>query len=95
MVRQLNNESISQLYDAILVIKDKDELKKFLEDLCTITELFAISQRLEVARMLRKEKTYLTIADETGASTATISRVNRTLNYGNGMYKEVLNRLKK
>ena len=61
--------------------------------LCTINELLSLSQRFEVARMLREKKTYLEIAEKTGASTATISRVNRSLNYGNDGYDMVLNRL--
>lgn len=93
MIRKVDVEVRKQLFDAILTLKTQEEVEMFFEDLCTITELFSLSQRLEVARMLRKDKTYLTIADETGASTATISRVNRTLNYGNSMYNVVLDRL--
>lgn len=93
MIRKVDVEVRKRLFDAILTLKTQEEVEMFFEDLCTITELFSLSQRLEVARMLRKDKTYLTIADETGASTATISRVNRTLNYGNSMYNVVLDRL--
>ena len=63
------------------------------KDICTINELLSLSQRFEVARMLREKKTYLEIAEKTGASTATISRVNRSLNYGNDGYDMVLDRL--
>lgn len=59
------------------------------EDVCTVNELFSLSQRFEVAKMLREQKTYLDIAEKTGASTATISRVNRSLNYGNDGYDMV------
>ena len=67
----------------------------FFEDICTINELLSLSQRFEVASMLREKKTYLEIAEQTGASTATISRVNRSLNYGNDGYDMVLDRMKK
>ena len=67
----------------------------FFEDVCTINELLSLSQRFEVARMLRKKNTYLEISEKTGASTATISRVNRSLIYGNDGYELVFNRLEK
>ena len=70
------------MFDAILTLKTPDECYKFFEDVCTINELLSLSQRYEVAKMLREGQTYLEIADRTGASTATISRVNRSLNYG-------------
>lgn len=79
--------------DGILTLKTREEAYSFLEDLCTVNELEAINQRFQVAGMLRQEKTYLDIAKETGASTATISRVNRALNYGDDGYDLVLNRL--
>lgn len=94
MGRKVDYEIQRQLFNAVLQLKNEEECKKFFEDLCTVTEIFSLSQRLEVAKMLRQEKTYLTIAEETGASTATISRVNRTLNYGNGMYDVILKRMK-
>lgn len=93
MTRKVDYEVQKQMFSAVLKLKDLEEVEKFFVDLCTITEIFSMSQRLEVARMLRKDKTYLAIAEETGASTATISRVNRALNYGNNMYNEVLDRL--
>ncbi len=65
----------------------------FFEDVCTINEILSLSQRFEVARMLRESRTYLDIAESTGASTATISRVNRSLNYGNDGYDMVFERL--
>ena len=66
----------------------------FFEDICTINELIAIAQRLEVAKLLKKQTTYIDISEETGASTATISRVNRSLKYGNDGYELVFNRMK-
>ncbi|MDO5695710.1 MAG: YerC/YecD family TrpR-related protein [Eubacteriales bacterium] len=94
MGRKVDKEIRNQLYHAVLALENEEECKAFFEDLCTVTEIFSLSQRLEVAKMLRQKKTYLTIAEETGASTATISRVNRTLNYGNGMYDVILNKMK-
>ncbi len=91
-----NTESnLKLLYKAILSLKDEDECKAFFEDLCTPQELNAISQRLSVASMLTDGAVYNTIVDETGASTATISRVNKTLNYqAAGGYKIVFDRIK-
>lgn len=93
MARKGDHAIHQQLYKAILALETEEECHAFFEDLCTVTEIFSLSQRLEVAKMLRQKKTYLTIAEETGASTATISRVNRTLHYGNGLYDKILNRL--
>ncbi|MFC2283703.1 MAG: YerC/YecD family TrpR-related protein, partial [Lachnoanaerobaculum saburreum] len=76
-----------------LTLNNKEELYTFFEDVCTVNELLSLSQRYEVAKMLREKKTYLEIAEETGASTATISRVNRSLNYGNDGYDLVFKRL--
>lgn len=90
---KIKTEAVDYLFDAILQLKDKDECYKFFEDICTINELLSLSQRFEVASMLREKKTYLDIAQHTGASTATISRVNRSLNYGNDGYDLVLNRI--
>ncbi len=84
----------SNLYKAVLSLKSEDECKAFFEDICTIKELEAINQRLEVARMLSKEKTFNEIVASTGASTTTISRVNRCLRYGAGGYKLVLDEKK-
>jgi len=81
-------------YDAILSLKTREECEAFFEDVCTVNELIAISQRLAVARQLKEGKTYLDIAENTGASTATISRVNRSLNYGKNGYNIVMDRLK-
>ena len=81
------------MFSAILSLKDKEECYTFFEDICTINELLSLSQRFEVAKMLREKKTYLEIAEKTGASTATISRVNRSLNYGNDGYDMVFARI--
>ncbi len=81
------------LFEAILVLNSMDECYNFFEDICTISEIKALAQRLEVAKMLKKGITYTEISEKTGASTATISRVNRALNYGADGYKTVLERL--
>lgn len=94
MNKKIKNESVDALFDAILTLKDKKECYSFFEDLCTVNELLSLSQRFEVASMLRDKKTYLEIAEKTGASTATISRVNRSLNYGSDGYELVFERLK-
>lgn len=95
MVKKLKSEPVDQLFDAILTLESKEECYAFFEDLCTVNELLSLSQRFEVATMLRQKKTYLEIADKTGASTATISRVNRSLTYGNDGYELVFERMKK
>lgn len=94
MSRKIRTEAVDTLFDAILCLKDREECYTFFEDICTINELLSLSQRFEVAQMLREQKTYLEIAEKTGASTATISRVNRSLNYGNDGYDLVFDRLK-
>ena len=76
-----------------MTLKNPEECYIFFEDACTVNELLSLSQRYEVAKMLREKKTYLEIAEKTGASTATISRVNRSLNYGNDGYDMVFARL--
>ena len=88
-------ENIDNLFRAILSLENIDECRRFFEDLCTVSELQSISQRFEVAVMLENNNIYTDIAAKTGASTATISRVNRCLNYGSDGYKLVLERLKK
>ncbi len=93
MNKKLKSDAVDHLFDAILCLKDEEECYNFFEDLCTVNELLSLSQRFEVATMLKKHQTYLEIADKTGASTATISRVNRSLNYGNDGYEMVLERL--
>lgn len=81
------------LFKAILELQTIEECYKFFEDITTINELKAISQRIQVARMLRDKKIYIEIAEKTGASTATISRVNKCLNYGKGGYNIILDRI--
>lgn len=93
MNSKLRNEAIDSLFNAILLLQTKEECYKFFEDLCTVNELLSLSQRFDVAAMLRNKKTYLEIADKTGASTATISRVNRSLNYGNDGYELIFQRM--
>lgn len=92
---KIRTNSVDFLFDAVMQLKNKEECYIFFEDICTINELLSLSQRFEVASMLREKKTYLEIAEHTGASTATISRVNRSLNYGNDGYDMVLERMKK
>lgn len=87
------NDDLEMLFKAVLELKNIDECYKFFEDIATITELKAISQRIQVANMLREKKVYTEIAEATGASTATISRVNKCLNYGQGGYNIVLDRI--
>ena len=94
MSKKLRTEAVDHLFYAILCLKNKEECYTFFEDVCTVNELLSLSQRFEVAGMLRDQRTYLDIAEKTGASTATISRVNRSLNYGNDGYDMVFNRLK-
>ena len=95
MNNKIKTEAVDFLFDAILTLKDRDECYSFFEDLCTVNELLSLSQRYEGASMLREHRTYLEIAEKTGASTATISRVNRSLNYGNDGYDMTFERLNK
>lgn len=90
---KLQSEEMDFLCEAILSLKNKEECYRFFDDICTINEIKALEQRLQVAKMLRNKKTYVEIAAATGASTATISRVNRCLNYGSDGYNVVLERL--
>lgn len=94
MSDKIRTKEVDHLFDAILTLKDREECYKFFEDVCTINELLSIAQRYEVALMLREGKKYLDISKDTGASTATISRVNRSLNYGNDGYDMTLERIK-
>lgn len=90
---KLQDAEMDFLFEAILSLKDREECYRFFEDLCTITEIKALGQRMQVVKMLRQGKTYNDIAHLTGASTATISRVNRSLNYGSDGYNLVLSRI--
>ncbi len=95
MNKKIKTAAVDYLFDAILCLETREECYSFFEDLCTVNELLSLSQRFEVAAMLKEKKTYLEIADKTGASTATISRVNRSLNYGNDGYELVFDRMEK
>ena len=87
MSRKIKTEAVDNLFEGILSLKSKEECYIFFEDICTINELLSLSQRFEVAKMLREQKTYLEIAEKT------ISRVNRSLNYGNDGYDMVFDRI--
>lgn len=86
------HSDFKNLYNAILSLKSEEDCKIFFEDICTIKELETMSQRLEVARMLIGGSTFNEIVAATGASTTTISRVNRCLNYGDGGYRLVIDK---
>ncbi len=94
MGKGIKTEAVSHLLEAILTLENVEECFAFFEDLCTVNELLSLAQRFEVAKMLREHNTYLEVAEKTGASTATISRVNRSLNYGNDGYDMVFARMK-
>ncbi len=93
MNTKLKDTGVEFLFEAILALETKEECYNFFEDLCTVPELKAMSQRLAVAKMLSEKKVYSEIVSETGASTATISRVNRSLNYGCDGYELVFKRM--
>ncbi len=93
-MKDLKNDCTDTLMKAILQLKTVDECYSFFEDLCTIAELKSMSQRMEVAMMLSDKKVYSDIAAATGASTATISRVNKCINYGQDGYNLVIKRLR-
>ncbi|MEG1779497.1 MAG: YerC/YecD family TrpR-related protein [Oscillospiraceae bacterium] len=94
MNSKLKELNLDFLFKSVMMLKNEEECYKFFEDLCTVPELKALSQRLQVAKMLDEHKVYSDIVSETGASTATISRVNRSLNYGSDGYRIVFDRLK-
>ena len=91
---KFKNKDVDDLFEAILSLENEEECYRFFEDICTIKELQSIAQRLEVAKLLREKKTYSDIEEITKASTATISRVNKCLQYGSGGYRIVLERIK-
>ncbi len=93
MNSKIHDENIDYLFDIILNLKSKEECYNFFEDLCTVPELKAMSQRLVVAKMLSHGKVYSEIVQKTGASTATISRVKRSLEYGNEGYAMLFSRI--
>ena len=92
---KMKSAETDRLFDAILSLKSEEECYRFFDDLCTIGELQAMTQRLQVARLVREGKTFTQISDETGVSSATITRVNKCLAYGTGGYELALNRCKK
>lgn len=92
---KLTEMNLEPLFEAILKLKDTGDCFAFFEDLCTISEIKAMAQRLEVAKMLMAGDTFNTIVEKTGASTATISRVNRCINYGAGGYGKILGKTEK
>ncbi len=95
MGKTIHTPAVDNLFDAVLSLKDREECYKFFEDVCTVNEILSLAQRMEVARMLKAGNTYLEISDITGASTATISRVNRSLIYGNDGYTIAFERMNK
>lgn len=95
MDSKIKDKNVDFLFEAILNLQNLDECYAFFEDLCTVTEIKSISQRIVVAKMLRDKKVYSDIVSETGASTATISRVNRSLQYGCNGYEEIFKRMEK
>ncbi|MBE6837053.1 MAG: TrpR-like protein, YerC/YecD [Ruminococcus sp.] len=95
MNNKLKDKNLDDLFEAVLCLENIEECYDFFEDLCTILELKSLSQRFQVAKLLNEHKVYSDIVNETGASTATISRVNRSINYGSDGYKVVFERMKK
>lgn len=95
MSKKIHTEAVDDLFEAVLSLQNKEECYTFFEDVCTVNEILSLSQRFEVAKMLKEKRTYLEISEKTGASTATISRVNRSLNYGNDGYDMVFARMNK
>ena len=93
MNSKLKNADTDFLFDCVLSLKTREECYDFFEDLCTVTELKALSQRIVVAKMLSDKQVYSEIVSKTGASTATISRVNRSLNYGCDGYEKIFERI--
>ena len=90
---KLKDANVEYLYRAVLSLRNMGECDRFFDDLCTVQELKALSQRIQVAKMLRDHRVYSDIVQATGASTATISRVNRSLNYGADGYEAIFKRL--
>lgn len=93
MARNIKKERSIALYEHIMKLNSMEECCRFFDDLCTVTELRALEQRFDVARMLHAGKVYTEILTETGASSATVSRVNRVLNLGTGAWAEVIDRV--
>ena len=95
MDRQYSDSNLRYLIQAILMLQTQEECLSFFEDLCTVSELQEMARRLQAAKMLKSNYVYSDIAEHTGLSTATISRVNRCLKYGNDGYRTILERLEK
>lgn len=95
MKDKLHNPDMDMLMQAICTLESKEECYRFFEDICTMNELQSFSQRFQVAKMLWEHNVYTEISKETGASTATISRVKRTLDYGNDGYELAFRRMNK
>jgi len=91
---KLKDETVDKLFEAILLLENEEECYRFFEDICTVSEIKSLAQRLEVAKMLTENRTYSSISSMTGASTATVSRVKRSLDYGADGYNLVLRRLR-
>lgn len=94
MNRTVRDDHMDKLFEALIQLETVEECYALFEDLCTVSELLAMKQRFWVARLLQSGSIYSDIVEQTGASTATISRVNRCLNYGAGGYKTALAKLK-
>ena len=92
-MQRMDKNAINRLYSAVISLKTKEECSAFFDDICTVQELEALAQRLEVACQLLEGKSYVDINKNTGASTATICRVSKCLNYGDGGYKTVIDRI--
>ncbi len=95
LLKATQEKNLTPLYEAFLTLKNKEECGAFLRDLCTLAELNAMSERLAIARLLSKDVSYRAAADDTGASTTTVTRVAHWLNHGRGGYRTVLSRLRK
>lgn len=94
MGKTIRTKAVKEMFDAILTLEEEEECYKFFEDVCTVNEVLSLAQRFEVAKMLPQGHTYMEVAEQTGASTATIARVNRSLNYGGEGYEMVFARLR-
>lgn len=92
-IDKLRGKQLDELFDAILSLKDKEECYRFFDDLATMNEMKALRQRFQVAKLLQEGQTYNKIEEETNASTATISRVRRCIDYGSGGYEIILDRM--
>ena len=90
---KFKRDDIDELFKAVLLLENEEDCYRFFEDICTVNEIHAIAQRLQVAKLLSEDKTYNEIEDITKASTATIIRVNKCLVYGSEGYKRILKRL--